>query len=1791
MQASDPTLLSQHGYRQLLRDDIQALYTLWKQQLRADQLKEAERTKMYRYRGSAEDEEAEDDEELNRLFPTYDTDAPARNQSHAALIPPFNVSSIGHQLHQAIATLFSRANAAQLLQTLFATALEKIGSLAATIKPSSRESDPAPYLAGVLLLLAKQETSINSSCNFYIDANVPEVKRLASLVRSIRTRFLDLHQSWPNHAAITDVLDCCAAIFEFRHGEPLAKFITKTEQLHGLMHQWQLVASSQYSAAELFNELTSLLISWRRLELTTWSQLFDSETSQCERDASAWWFIAYETVVEAPLKLAQEDQSLQDHCYHLVEVLSQFLSSTPHGQYAARLHLLEQLSQLLGLYSVDQPSLQCVRSALDNVRSHYEAFVPTISRALAEGRTSLEKQVQEVIKLASWKDTNIVALRDSAKRSHHKLFKYVRKYRELLAQSCEPILASGSSADSDRPSSSHAQDLNVMDLKPALPQWNKICDASVIGDRPSRFQDPSATADNMLAVYSAAVDTLDVSQDVSAFVTEVLDTVTSLRAKTPKVLTEENHAEVQHLKVLKKRFFADTLKAIRAMGVRPNLTTDVLGKQASLAAILASTPAIHSMNGVSFKLDDAYFHRLIDLLPKIRVCSRDYAEDLSNVEVARSVGSLEGLLHWVMQQRVTIAVHVTQVQSLSASVEQIVQLCNCSAEALCHDTEKTRSIDTIRGSLQWLRTVLAMADAVVHIYARYNGESGDAVLGAIAVMMEDLSGHIQQLDGLAVLPPGVSVQSREASCDAAVECIARARTTLNDMITLHPSCAFVLRGILPHLSLQFCPVSPRQCSTTAGAHLLEKAATGVADKMLVCLQRISRLPGSASDDSPAWLKKSDQLLIRSLAELHMQDISRELRGTLDHLSVLAQDCSSLPVASAIVASLAPITQRYHFICVDILRRYTGFNRELSKMAYLLGKSFIQIASDGFCSPEQNSEEQGKAGKLESGTGLGEGEGAEDISKDVQDDEDLSDLAQDKQKMDDKEGPDEDNEEAVNMDQEDLEADASDFEKEDNHDKSEEPSDDEDEQDIDEESGSVDPLDADAVDEKMWDGAQDEEQHNVETDREQGTTQSGDATAAADEDHSPAEQQPDEPRADDQDSDGPDNEDEAVGPPDDAEMTDPHAKEEQVLDLPEDMDLDGLDHEKETSDSEDGLDDLSDVDPLDQSAPEMQKEDQEQAITPDEVKASDDPGQEEDKPMDDEEEGHSADVEVEDEDEQQPVNQNEDILQAESEDRSADQEQVAPSDAVTSGIDFDEHAQDQRGTAGDAQQAEQATDDSENIQPQSEEAAEGVEKGEASKEGGGRDDESADRQPEQAFQKLGDILEKWHRRQQEIQQAQDEEAGARQQREDLDLQEVDFEHLADDNDVADTQALGQASEEQAKGLDDRQAIESEEQPHDENILPLPDEPEQDPDTVPSTDPMDVESKADAAEERRAGAIIAGTGNTHDSQVGDIARTDEFSDLEDVDASLSALHMSCAELVPIDEARRLWSHHESVTHDLALSLTEQLRLILAPTMATKLRGDYRTGKRLNIKRIIPYIASQFKRDKIWMRRSVPSKRNYQIMLAVDDSKSMQESGSSQLAYETLALVARSLSMLEVGDLCVVGFGNEDHVRIAHEFGKTFSSEAGVHIFQQFSFQQTGTNVRQLIADSLALFRDAKNQQSRGSGNADLWQLQLIISDGICEDHDTIRRLVRQAQDERVMIVFIIVDATKGSSILDLTQARFEPDASGTGEMKLKMTRYLEGFPFAYYLVVRDVQELPAVLSLALKQWFAEVVDNAA
>jgi len=104
------------------------------------------------------------------------------------------------------------------------------------------------------------------------------------------------------------------------------------------------------------------------------------------------------------------------------------------------------------------------------------------------------------------------------------------------------------------------------------------------------------------------------------------------------------------------------------------------------------------------------------------------------------------------------------------------------------------------------------------------------------------------------------------------------------------------------------------------------------------------------------------------------------------------------------------------------------------------------------------------------------------------------------------------------------------------------------------------------------------------------------------------------------------------------------------------------------------------------------------------------------------------------------------------------------------------------------------------------------------------------------------------------------------------------------------------------------------------------------------------------------------------------------------------------------------------------------------------------------VIPYIASNFKKDQIWLRRTKPSKRQYQVMVAIDDSESMQHYNAGYMACEALVVIARALTQLEVGELSIIKFG--ESVQLLHPFDRPFTDEAGCEIISQFTFKQQRT-----------------------------------------------------------------------------------------------------------------------------------------
>ncbi|XP_062836825.1 midasin isoform X1 [Anolis carolinensis] len=285
-----------------------------------------------------------------------------------------------------------------------------------------------------------------------------------------------------------------------------------------------------------------------------------------------------------------------------------------------------------------------------------------------------------------------------------------------------------------------------------------------------------------------------------------------------------------------------------------------------------------------------------------------------------------------------------------------------------------------------------------------------------------------------------------------------------------------------------------------------------------------------------------------------------------------------------------------------------------------------------------------------------------------------------------------------------------------------------------------------------------------------------------------------------------------------------------------------------------------------------------------------------------------------------------------------------------------------------------------------------------------------------------------------------------------------------------------------------------------------------------------------------------------------------------------------------AAEMWQRYHLLTAPLSQQLCEQLRLILEPTQAAKLKGDYRTGKRLNMRKVIPYIASQFRKDKIWLRRTKPSKRQYQICLALDDSASMIDNHSKQLAYESLAVIGNALTLLEVGQIAVCSFG--ETVQLLHPFHEQFSDQSGTRILQLCKFEQKKTKIAQFLETSTNMFASA--QQLSQNINPETAQLLLIVSDGrglFLEGKERVTAAVQSVQNANIFIIFVVLDNPNSrDSILDIKVPVFKSH----GELP-EIKTYMEEFPFPFYIILRDVNALPETLSDALRQWF-ELVTAA-
>ncbi|CAB9508662.1 Nuclear chaperone required for maturation and nuclear export of pre-60S ribosome subunits (By similarity) [Seminavis robusta] len=1581
----------------------------------------------------------------------------------------------------------------------------------------------------------------------------------------------------------------------------------------------------------------------------------------------------------------------------LAKLMDTFVLTSPIGEFKERLQLLESFSSQLhqeakSLNDSFTEHNQCAR-LLSSLRLFYEQFLPLATSKLEEQRAPVETKLRDQMKLAKWDEQSYYALADSSEKNHRNLMRCLREYDDILnlnmGQLLDRELCAGirsESSSQDEASFTIPSQSTFFPLLSSVAAKESVAASNITALEKRQWVDPTklgiqggAHASNIKR-YAAKMKVMAMNNSNHKGWSTIgrsiaLEICEDIFHRIEALRSEKSSRQ------MKERALVDLFRAMKQHGYS-NAKWSTPKEQKQMVSLF-QVPSPRSLcagferQTVYIEEFEKYYLRHLAELKRFRseaeVVGSKY---MSRRETETMLNFSEHGLLMITQQRALLFSLLLDLNSLKAKFEglavdgDVLSSQATTKEQWLRASEKTC---TAVENLQQLELLLRLSEAVLSTSKQKKWVSSTA---------ETLKSHCNQLGDATLSLPALlttkdiarvkdfhsSVEKAMSVCaicqdqNSSLRCVPK--DAIDECYCHLKEAASALKGCM-----EACGELPMEYESSRSNDLVDSISNAVKATLLSVqeTQVVLKCAEAASDDTS---KEGDKEAV--LWACHT-NASKEwakvglkgLRKCLDVVLAKTDAFADMQQIPQLLSDLGAMGQMAYAVFEDRLHKYVQFCRDTAKFHYVLLRVFRVLVSKGYCSDETSSDdEEGGDGKglsfeEKDGTGMGEGDGAQDVTDQLENEEQLLGLEGDNDKQEqnaNKERQELNEEEAEKGMEMEGQFDGDMFDmpdKQETNDNDNSDDDQEEEEELDREMGLDEDPNEQVVDEKMWGDSDDEEDvdqgdekfeknSSMKGAQEEDQTRTREDEEGAPDDKHDDEGSPEQPRPDTADAtaendnasdcdvneDFEDNYEENHGVDVREEpKNDPHNEEDDPMQLDDDLQLDGEDGEDQ-KDEEDA------------AAMNDAPDDNVEGGDDDNVEGEDDQGdmQQEEDNLAEEENDDNAQVsnaavaidaeETADDDAENPENQDPDQenppLEAPPQPandqaglgiRAADGQDACQD----TGAEEDEQPEETVGEDNDKEEAGGASEADQQQPSQGGTRGEGDNGEERGEDGEDSGESPAINEVPNPFKNPGDATRFWHEKLNMVdsQAPEEDEFNSGDNRVEDDQNPAgEYEYAPKDQDGATTQVLGAVAEDEAVELEqqdktnrqDKGEEKQERQQEKANRSEPRSESRRQKSNQESKGPKKEEMKQEEEEEQPNAEETDGgldnnetikddatedeEGNDDDNDismddgedvgnrvVSDMSRLDieeELPSSSNLDAAIvedeQVSGISSAEIL---ESRKKWAQIHGETNSLALRLCEKLRLVMEPLVASKLKGDYRTGKRINMKRVIGYIASGYRKDKIWLKRTKPSKRNYRVLLAVDDSESMLKGGTGDVALRALATLAMGMSQLEIGELGVASFG--DDMKLLHNFNQPFTSESGINVVQNFGFNQPRTRTALCVQSALSVLDEQSDSASV--------QLMFLISDGRIErdSRTTLRRLIREMMERNILLAMIIVEpdrekgeGKKNDSIVNMKEVTFEKG-------KPKMKRFIEDYPFPYYLILDDIRALPEVLGDALRQWF--------
>ncbi|KAL8480046.1 hypothetical protein ACS0TY_026830 [Phlomoides rotata] len=1735
--------------------------------------------------------------------------------------------------------------------------------------PSRFDSEIAPEHM-LRLCLEHDDTFIlsqKSTCtyNFYKDSNSPMMTKLVEPVSLLKQRIIFLLKEWDDHSvhylALQKILEVGDMILALPLDTPLAKALSALEFLINRIRITQETVA-KFPLSDQMEPIFALVSSWHKLEFESWPALLDEIQSQFEKNAGKLWFPLYSVFL-------QGHKDVDEYKVLMIESLEEFFKTSTIGEFKKQLQLLisfhGQIRNNLNWRSDASPFQEENAKILYNTFGFYVQLLPRILEHTGESRRSIEKELNEVLKLCRWDRIENHLSIENFKRTRLKLRKIVKKYTDLLQQPLMEFLGRETPQSGINTSSVHGQKLMLDPYEVIKSLLDSICNQTESKAKGSYiwFADWWKSLERIGEITVGIKDTP--SQLSCSYWEEKAQLWHTIETICVNIIHCGKLWEDKTKNLGKRRAFSDLLKLLDSCGLSKHRTSiegeyvkshswllqpsyevqHLLPCQNDNSPKNVNVDLSHlqsSSHEIIWKTANKFYFKSIASIKFLEKICLNFHKDFSLIQVKRSGSYVDHLFEIQQEQRAGAYNFASKLKCLRQCVWPLANFFSSPAilakepigdSSLClnqHSTfncmwqqkqlfdgfwtllyEEHLLLQTVDNN--HLNTCTVVKDEVEKLQLFFR-----KVLPDFQKSKDMLDHHLLgscegiSMEGLVLHPYGVTNEMEEM----VNQNFKLVKTFENDLSAFHGQGA--LKHILiGHYKDLFAKAhdaeesysSARARKDASGDRNINDLESDFDNALKETYKRISSIlqsigslncDSALTEESLKNIKEWKTLFEKDAEQLQLdlicEDVMRTIQSAGELLNYRGERNTSIGSVCAQLRQLYELLKVILAFGDNLMEDFIVLHYMVSEMTYALANIFASLFSQGFGTTEdQENDSMKEATQEASGTGMGEGAGLNDVSDQIEDEDQLLGASEkpNEEHDDGSEMPSK-TEKGIEM-EEDFKAEAFDV--------SEGSEDDENDGNEDERietaMGEVGDN-SDVVDEKVGDtnGDEGEDDRSANEKYEQGPSvkdkASKDEELRAKEDSAATKED-----ANDGDADGDakeskeDNEECGNEEGNDGEEDTKVDKNDAYLDSSGiDPDVQNLSPEQETPmDELDGTEPMEDGESVDQDDSDL-KNDEEKAGNEFQEDADSEHSADNNETANDEgsltENGTETDVQMRKQDSMQSA-PNDNAVQSlgqtlEDFSATADMGDSAPDQKYSN---FSEFNNDLAPTNGQPNAS--------NLEVRIADSMDGIFlTNEQSRTSLPRPDSLIQKPQPNPYRSIGDALDGWKERIKVSVDIEEQVDNTNDMMEDAD----EYGYTAE-FEKGTAQALGPATADQVNGDITQNDNEMDVENADTTDPTADSEVEKrtsetNPIVSTSINPVkDVNKQQGVSDmEQEPGELMEvdvdynQDMSSFPESVVSVKRSYMSEDTRQINESSMSEddHLGKANTYELsidtrDDASALWRRYEMLTTRLSQELAEQLRLVMEPTLASKLQGDYKTGKRINMKKVIPYVASQYKKDKIWLRRTRPSKRDYQVVIAVDDSRSMSEGHCGNFAIEALVTVCRAMSQLEVGNLAVASFGQQGNIRLLHDFNHPFTPEAGIKMISSLTFKQENTIADEPVVDLLKyvnnLLDDAVMRSRLPSGYNPLQQLVLIIADGRFNEKEKLKRRVRDILSTKRMVAFLLLNSPN-ESIMDVMEATVQ--ASG-----ITFSKYLDSFPFPYYVVLKNIEALPRTIADLLRQWF--------